>query len=138
MSDLPQTRRILVEDFPEQKKWIENLLTPLNNFMESTYLAFDRNLTIRQNMAADIRVVVVDRVPTATNYISVLWTLKSSPISVHLGRIQRADNNALVLANAIQIDWDFDRKLGLRLTNLIGITPDPDNRYNLTLVIFTG
>lgn len=138
MSELPQIRRLLVEDFMEQKEWISKLFIPLNNFMDGTFGALNRGITLRQNMAADIKVVTVNRVPTAADYIGVPWTIPQKPISVHVGRIVRTDNTAVVLAAAIQIQWEYDTNKGLRLTNLLGVTPTATATYDLTLAIFTG
>jgi hypothetical protein len=44
----------------------------------------------------------------------------------------------VVLANAVQVQWEYDSSKGLRLTNLIGITPTATATYDLTLAIFTG
>jgi hypothetical protein len=138
MSELPQIRRLLVEDFLEQKEWISKLFIPLNTFMDGTFTALNRGITLRQNMAADIKVVTLNRVPTATDYASVAWTIPQKPISLHVGRIVRTDNTAITLAAAIQVQWDYDINKGLRLTNLIGVTPTSTATIDLTLVIFTG
>jgi len=138
MSELPQIRRLLVEDFMEQKEWISKLFIPLNTFMDGTFTALNRGVTLRQNMAADLRVVTVNRVPTVADYIGVPWTIPQKPISLHIGRIIRTDNTAVVLASAVQVQWEYDSSKGLRLTNLIGITPTATATYDLTLAIFTG
>jgi hypothetical protein len=138
MSELPQIRRLLVEDFLEQKDWISKLFIPMNNFMDGTFTALNRGITLRQNMAADIKVVTLNRIPTALDYASVAWDIPQKPIAVHVGRIKRTDNTAVVLANAIQIQWEYDLTKGLRLTNLIGLTPTSTETYDLTLTIFTG
>jgi hypothetical protein len=138
MSEIPQIRRLLVEDFIEQKDWISKLFIPLNNFMDGTFIALNRGVTLRQNMAADLKIVTVNRVPTSADYIGIPWTIPQKPISLHIGRIVRTDNTAVVLANAVQVQWEYDSSKGLRLTNLIGITPTATATYDLTLAIFTG
>jgi hypothetical protein len=138
MSEIPQIRRLLVEDFMEQKDWISKLFIPLNNFMDGTFGTLNRGVTLRQNMAADLKVVTVNRVPTAADYIGLPWSIPQKPISLHIGRIVRTDNTAVVLANAVQVQWEYDSSKGLRLINLIGITPTATATYDLTIAIFTG
>jgi hypothetical protein len=138
MSELPQIRRLLVEDFLEQKDWISKLFIPLNNFMDGTFSALNRGVSLRQNMAADIKVVTLNRVPTALDYASVAWSIPQKPIAVHVGRVQRTDNTAVVLASVVQVQWEYDLTKGFRLTNLIGLTPTSTATYDLTLTIFTG
>jgi hypothetical protein len=138
MSELPQIRRLLVEDFLEQKEWISKLFIPLNNFMDGTFLALNRGITLRQNMAADIKTITVSKVPSSTNYVGIPWDLDQKPISMHVGNIVRTDSGAFTLAAAIQVQWTYDKSKGLRITNLIGVTPSSTDKYELTLVIFTG
>lgn len=138
MSELPQIRRLLVEDFLEQKNWISKLFIPLNSFMDSIFTCFNRGITIRQNMAADIKVVTLDKVPSAADSQKILWTLPQAPISVHVGNIRRTDGTVFALAAPIQIQWTYDNGAGLALTNLLGVTPSSTATYDLTLVIFTG
>lgn len=138
MSELPQIRRLLVEDFMEQKEWISKLFIPLNNFMDGTMTALNRGITLRQNMAADIKTVTLNRVPTVASPIRVQWNISQRPISVHVGQCIRTDNTAIVLTTAIGIQWDYDAINGLRLTNILGITPTAAITYDITLAIFTG
>jgi hypothetical protein len=106
--------------------------------MDGAFNALNRGVTLRQNMAADIKIVTCNYVPTASNTIGIPWELQQKPISVHVGRITRTDNTAIVLASAVQVQWEYDSKKGLRLTNLIGVVPTSTTKYDLTLVVFTG
>ena len=137
MSVLPQIRRFLVEDFVSQKDWIAKLFTPLNNFMDGTVNTFNRGITLRDNLAADIKIVTLDSVPSAAIPFPVAWTLKSGPISVHVGNVINADYSALVLTAPVYVQWAYDSK-GFRLTNLIGVTPTKTVKTTITLVCFTG
>lgn len=138
MSQLPQIRRLLVEDFIDQKDWIAKLFTPINVFMDGTFGALNKSITLRENMAADYKKVTVGFVPTVDKPIAVSWDLPVPPISVHVGNVTKTDFTDFTLTTAVQVQWKYDNKQGFRLTNLVGITPTNATQYTLTLICFTG
>ena len=79
MSRLPQIRRLLVEDFLEQKDWITKLFTPLNTFMDGVVSVMNRSITLKDNCAADIIVSVADKNPTVADPIILPWSLSQRP-----------------------------------------------------------
>lgn len=137
MAKLPQIKRLVTEDFMDQKSWISRLFMPLNTFMESVITAFNRNLTLTENLSADIKTVLFTTVPTGTSPVNVAWTLKHAPVAIMIGQISRLDAAAFTLTVAPAIQWSWTTS-GLQITNLIGVTPSSAVPYNLTLVCFTG
>ncbi len=136
MAKIPPLQRLGVEDFPEQAAWIGKLLQPVNTSNESVVSALDRRLTLRENLAADIRTVVFETVPTATSPLKVAWTQSNRPESVQVGNVRRMDGAAFTITNAVQVQWEYTDSL--RITNIVGITPSGTTKYLVTLVIFTG
>ena len=59
MAKIPTIRRLSVEDFKEQKSWIEPLFDVLNQFILSVVTALNRRLTISENMLAQVAQVAV-------------------------------------------------------------------------------
>jgi len=138
MSQLPQIRRLLVEDFMEQKDWISKLFTPLNSFMEGTVGVLTKGVSLVDNCAADIQKVTLSVVPTVKIPIALRWDLSTKPISVHVGNVSLVTNDDFTIAAAVGIQWKYDSVKGLRLVNVVGITPTSATQYVLTLVIFAG
>lgn len=138
MSQLPQVRRLLVEDFMEQKDWISKLFTPLNNFMEGTVGVLTKGVSLADNCAADIQKVTLNVVPTVKTPIALRWDLATKPVSVHVGNVALTTNNDFTLTAAVAVQWKYDATQGLRLVNVVGITPTNTTQYVLTLVIFAG
>jgi hypothetical protein len=137
VSKLPQIRRLVLEDFMEQKSWIARLFLPLNTFMESVVTALNKNLTITENFNGEVKVVTLTSVPTAANPLKVAYNLKAAPVSIHIGQVSRFDGAAFALTVAPAIQWIWTSS-GLEITNLLGIVPTSAVRYDLTLVILTG
>lgn len=50
MAKAPNIKRLLVEDFPEQSDWIENLILPINQLSVTIATALNRGLTLRDNI----------------------------------------------------------------------------------------
>jgi len=138
MSKLPQVRRLMVEDFIEQKDWIANLFTPLNIFMEQTYQVLNRGINLKDNIQGDIQTVTIGFIPTVAAPLTLAWSLPTKPQAIHVGQVTRKDKADFTLTAAVQVQWKYDSKVGLRLVNVVGITPTNASQYDLTLIIYAG
>jgi hypothetical protein len=139
MSKLPQVRRLLIEDFLDQKDWIGNLFSPLNVFMDGVTTALSKGVSLRDNMAADIIVSLTDRVPTLAEPILLPWNSKlGAPLSVTIGNIQKAAGDNFTLASVVGIQWNYTASKGIMITNIIGLTPTSTDKYNITYTVFAG
>ena len=135
---LPQIRRLLVEDFMDQKDWISKLFIPLNNFMDGVMSCLEQGINITDNMAASVKVVTLTFSPTPTNPVIVSWGLKSKPIAVHVGNVLYTNGTSPALTAAVQVQWTYSATSGVRLTNIVGTSPSNAIPIVLTLVCFTG
>jgi hypothetical protein len=138
MAQIPQIQRLQTEDFQDQKKWIGKLFQPINTFMELVVSAFDRNLTLTENVAADILYPVFTSVPTATTPLPWSWRLKVPPLALIVGNVESTVGSDFAALAAVQIQWTYSATNGLQITNLVGITPTTNSPYRLTLIAFTG
>jgi hypothetical protein len=58
MAGLPTTKKIYRSDLGKDiPVWVDNLLSPLNSFIEQVYAAFDRNLTLPNNVSSQIELI---------------------------------------------------------------------------------
>ena len=55
MAIIRGVRKLLKSDFPEAPKWFENLLVPLNGFMDSVIGGLRNKLTFRENFYCEVR-----------------------------------------------------------------------------------
>jgi hypothetical protein len=135
MALLPPIARLVLETFPNaEQKWLPLLLQPLNSFIESVYGALNRSLTLRENMAADIKELNAD----SLGPFKLAWNLKQRPVAVFIGNIRRTDGSIVALPAAVSIRWSFTQAGELQIDQIIGITPTASEKYTLTLVCFTG
>lgn len=59
MAQLPPTKRFSIEEFKDQKAWIERLIGPLNDFMLNVVSALTNDLTLSENLSAQLATVKV-------------------------------------------------------------------------------
>ena len=71
-------KRLLVEDFPSQQAWIGELLNPLNQAFEQINQAFNKSLTIADNMDAETQEITF----TGSDTVSFKVSTKNRPKGV--------------------------------------------------------
>lgn len=135
MANLPQIRRLLIEDFASQKKWISPLLLVLNSFMEAVVNALNKSLTLAANTTGDVRTVIL----AGTLPVSTTWSKPQTPTAVLVGNVQLVGGAAVSPSAAVWVQWAMssDGK-SLQVTSIFGVTPTTSNQYVLTLVCLTG
>lgn len=134
MAQVPSKRRLVVEDFKSQISWIEKLIQPINEYMDSTTAALNKALTIRDNFAGDIQTIELD----GTWPVKVACRLPSRPVAVIVGNTVKSSGASLTLSNAVQVQWSFNQSGQLQIDGVVGITPTSAVKYKVTLVILTG
>lgn len=139
MSRLPEVRRLMVEDFLDQKEWIGALFSPLNVFQDGVVSALNKGISIRDNVAGDIIRQTATKSPTESDTILLPWNPKlGAPVAVYIGDVKRVDGNSFVATAAFGLQWKYVSSVGIVVTNLLGVTPSSDNKYLITYVIFAG
>ncbi len=58
MGKLPPQKKILKEDLKGAPSWINPLIDTVNNFMETTYSLFNKNITDTENIACQIKDII--------------------------------------------------------------------------------
>ena len=111
MARLPIIKRITREDVSQAPSWIENLIFPINQFMESVFRALDRNLTFTDNFSAQIQEIEFDTSSaydgTAANFDTLEFsrTIKTLPRGLFLMQILQVEDNHTPIESAVYIDW---------------------------------
>jgi len=107
---LPQIQRILREDLREAPGWIDKLLNPLNQFLDSVYGGLNKNITIAENIDCQERTI---NFKTASDYvanntfqeISFRRATRNKAKGVLLGNIQIQDAYYRPILNAVSLQW---------------------------------
>ncbi len=135
MAKLPTIKRITDEGFPaEVRKWLTRLTGPLNQFMEQVSGALNRNLTVNDNFAGEIKTITLD----GSFPLKLSYSLKSPPAFASLGSCRELNGSHVVPTSAIYVDWEFGADSTLIINGITGVTPDADNKYIIKVLILTG
>ena len=140
MATLPTIKRVqrsdLGGDIPE---WVDSLLSPLNQFIEEVYSAFNRNLTIPENVKGQIKILSFR---TSSNYtsaskdfteITYLNTLGRKTQILLLGYVEEI-GNPKKKHDATTISW-YDNNDGTVTIHYISGLSNSKN-YNITILGF--
>lgn len=81
---LPNQKKILREDLKDAPSYVNGIIVPVNSFMETTYQALNKNLTLQENIASFVKDITYT---TPAGYpvmdtITFQNQLKSKPIGV--------------------------------------------------------
>jgi hypothetical protein len=133
MARLPDQRKILPEDFPEQK-WIPALLSPLNRFFEDVVRALNKGLTFKENIAGEILTVTIDGVFP----LDVRWTNMSPPIAAWIGKCRETSGNHTNFTDPLFLDWELTASGQFRINNITGLTATMANKFSVTIIAITG
>lgn len=132
MANIPTQKRILVENFPEkERKWLATLLEPINKFMEEVTSALNGNLTLNQNLAGEMKTILID----GTWPQKFKWTKKTRPKAVMIGQHREITENHTTQVDPLYIDWEFKEGM-IQINEVLNSGASTTNKFNLTLVIF--
>ncbi len=77
---LPFIKKILKEDVKGAPSWINNVIEPMNSFMESIYQLVNKNVTFTENFFSfvkEITYITPSTYPSGVEDISIMNTLKA-------------------------------------------------------------
>ena len=138
MASLPTIKRVQRSDLgTDIPVWVDSLLSPLNQFIEEVYSAFNRNLTIPENVKGQIKVL---NFRTATNYsskvfteINYLNTLGRKTTVLLLGQVLEV-GVPTKKHNALSVSWYDNNDGTITIHYISGLEDNKD--YIVTLIGF--
>ena len=110
MAKIPAVKSIRIEDIsPEAPQWINNLLSPLNSFMENIYSALIRNITFTDNIACMIKDIEFRTLSTYNSHgfdaINITNTLKTSAQGLFIMQLYNSSDPYSIITNATTPFW---------------------------------
>jgi hypothetical protein len=140
MAKLPSIKRIVKEDIQDAPEWIDQLISPLNTFMEEVYFALDNQLSIGDNIRGSLTKITVRTLSTYGNTpVTDNWEVVNinNPIGVRpqivsVGQVTDL-NTFLPVIDPVGVAWDFLNGI-IRLKYISGL--EPSKKYEINLLIF--
>lgn len=138
MAVLPATKRItradLGEDVPE---WVDNLLSPLNSFIEQIYTAFNKNISIPENVASQIVQLDINTNSdySTGNFPSTVFkrTLAKKANLLIIGQVRDLSNNEFIFTTGGYPSWE-DNNGTISIYYIPGLSDSKKYRVNLLVL----
>lgn len=140
MAKIPAVKSIRIEDIsPEAPQWINNLLSPLNSFMENIYSALIKNITFTDNIACMIKDIDFR---TTGNYtsstkefdtINITNTLKTTAQGLFIMNLYNSTDPYSKITNAVTPFWIDDNGI-IKIQYITGLA-DSTNYKGKVLII---
>lgn len=137
---LPRLRKILREDLKEAPNWVDRLIDPINQFMESTFNLLNKNITFNGNIACQIKGLdfttspIYDKNdPNTFNPVKFQSTLRTKAFGMQTVKIVEVGGNYTPITDPIHVDWyEYDGMIHIPfICNL-----KPSTRYKINLLLF--
>jgi hypothetical protein len=136
---LPVFRRFSIQDVPDAPNWIEQIITPLNLFCETTVNSLNKNLTVGENVQG---AVYSTTFTTLTDYTTGTFTPiifsyngGGQPKSVIIGNLNRVDGE-LILTPFALTSWNLNINTSPFKVNIVYIAGLlPAVKYNVTFFV---
>jgi len=84
---LPTQKVILREDLKDAPSYVGGIIDPVNSFMQTTYQALNKNITLQENIASFIKEIVYKTpttYPAGVEDVSFQNSLRTRPIGVQV------------------------------------------------------
>ncbi len=133
---LPSIKKILREDLKDAPDWVNGLIDPLNNFMETVYQALNKNLTLNENInsfTTELNYRTVSTYPTDQPTLSFMNTLKTRPFGIQIMQILDKSTYLPPSGAVGVLPWTYSGNQ-IDIHTIQGLTAD--TLYILRLVIY--
>jgi hypothetical protein len=133
---LPQQKKILREDLKGAPEYVNGIIDPVNSFMESTYQALNKNLTLNENLSSftkELTYKTVSTYPTNQPVTTFKNSLKIRPTGVWV--MQAYDKTTYTPApGPVYVPWIVDNNGDIAVHTITGL--EANKTYLIRLVVF--
>lgn len=136
---LPRLRKVLREDLKDAPNWVDRLIFPVNQFMETTYNLLNKNITFSSNIACQLKELDFTTTPNydpnnpdTFNPLKFKSTLRTSAFGMQTVKVVEVGGNYTPILKPIYINWfEYDGVVTIPfITNL-----KPNTRYIINIIM---
>lgn len=126
-------QKFTLEDFPDQRDWIGNLFSPLNQFLGDVFRSFNNQFTVEDNLFQEIREI---KFKNATNNFPYKFRTKFNSTPKGLVPIYLFNNTTSAYATETPlVVWSYaDQEINI--SQISGLTSN--SSYTIRLLIIYG
>lgn len=123
------TQKFSVEQFQDQKTWIDKLFGPLNNFIAQVYIGFNNQITVADNLYMELKSVQFVN-ESGSFPIKFRTKFNKYPEMVVVGKC--TDSDGLYTSEHPLLAWTFSNQ-ALEIQSISGLTAS--KKYTIKLLI---
>jgi hypothetical protein len=131
---LPTQKKILREDVKGAPSWVTPIIETLNSFMETVYQAMNRNITLTENVACNIKEITYktpSSYPAGVDTVQFVTGLKTKAIGVLV--MQAIEKSTYVpAAGPVYAPW-VENNGNIVLGTITGL--EADKTYTIRLLV---
>lgn len=129
---LAAIKRIIAEDFPEQRSWIGKLLEPLNGALSTVSKLLDRGLTFQENFKAQVKDLNFLNDSTAFP-LYFRCDIGARPTGLWVVNVVEDTASPTAFSDAVFLTWEYQQDGRIKVLGATGLTSG--RRYKLTVVV---
>lgn len=132
---LPTQKKVLKEDLKEAPPWVDNLIQPINAFMENVYQCLNKNVTFNDNIASFIYTLTYKTpvsYPASVDAVEFLNQLKTKPIGLMVLQVYDKSNYEPA-AGPVYVPW-VENNGSITLGTITGL--EAEKSYLVRLAVF--
>lgn len=139
MSNLPEQRRLLMEDFSDvDGDWIERLIYPINEFNEQVYNVLNKGINIQDNVQGSVQTVSFTTSGTYTTLntftpVILSWAFKTKPVALTIGQIFTTNSSSIITKPTVVTDWYLSGPGSISVRFITGL--EDSTKYTVTFII---
>lgn len=131
---LPTLKKILREDLKDAPGWVNPLIDTLNNFMETTYQAFNKNITFSQNIASFVKDITYNTPSTYPVMDDIEFTSQLKTKATGVIVVQAYERLTYVPApGPVYVPWVEDNQT-IVVSSITGLAASKS--YTIRLLVF--
>jgi hypothetical protein len=128
MSKITNSKKIAMEDFKDQRPWIERLLAPLNQFLQDAATILNNGILLKDNvMSQEYTISLVSDGARTSSTFSWKWNQKQAPSIVIMGQLLEVGSTSVP---PVGFTWSY--AYGSVTCTISGLSASKD--YNLKVV----
>lgn len=129
-------KRIQTEDFPkEDQSLVEKIAYPINIFIEQVLEAFNRNLTIEDNLPFDIKTIPITANTNTPTSSAAFKTILNNVRGIIAVNALNAENDTNLTAT-VGVEYVFSKTQGIVTIEKIYGLPN-DIKFNVTFLLIS-
>jgi len=130
---LPTITRFQKQNYPGSADWFTRFMQDINSFTEIVWNTLNKNITIGDNLDAQVYTFTVIAGADATkNTLSFASTLKHSPLAVLVAGVTDKTAYSTALLNAVGLQWTFASPT-ITITGIAGLVNT--HTYQMTVIV---